>query len=297
MLEQDYKEMMQEVKPDAALVERMVEQSRERKCVVLPKVMKVVAAVLCGLVVLAGGTVAVDAATDGAVRKLFGFKDSIGIGGDAVNIIHRVPAEEEEEWMSGTSVRTTLGQNKEITIEIVSSEDDPEFAWYFELGDNSSYHATHTFRASASEEEYAWDMYEYLNLAFADEFKKGTKNHEVFLAELTKCTEQIGTETGFKKACVQGIRWFMDDLTEGRNVVVESWPVYDPVNRTEDGDSILLGRSFYRFDLDEWKKETEKNGTTEFVVESCAGVENKMVYTVASYEPFSCTSRRLRRPE
>ena len=162
MLEQDYKEMMREVKPDAALVERMVEQSRERKCVVLPKVMKVAAAVLCGLAVLAGGTVAVDAATDGAVRKLFGFQDSFGIGGDAVNITQRVPEEGEQEWMSGISVGMTLGQNKETTIEIISSGDDPIFSWYFELGDGNHQFA-HKFEVSTSEEEYAWDLYARLN--------------------------------------------------------------------------------------------------------------------------------------
>lgn len=293
MLEQDYKEMMREVKPDAALVERMVEQSRERKCVVLPKVMKVAAAVLCGLVVLAGGTVAVDAATDGAVRKLFGFKDSFGIGGDAVNIIQRVPEEGEQEWMAGISVGMTLGQNKETTIEIVSSGDYPIFSWYFEFGDGNHQFA-HRFTASTSEEEYAWELYERLNSCFRDEYKKGTKHHEAFLVELTKCKEQIGTETGFQRACIQGIRWFMDDLTEGRNVVVELWPAYDPVNRTEDGDVIQIGWSFYRFDLDEWKKETEEKGTTVFEVESCAGVENKMVYTVASYEPFEFSRQYLR---
>ncbi|MBQ8316226.1 MAG: hypothetical protein IJX95_10870, partial [Lachnospiraceae bacterium] len=256
----------------------------------------VAAAVLCGLVVLAGGTVAVDAATDGAVRKLFGFQDSFGIGGDAVNITRRVPSEGEQEWMSGISVGMTLGQNKETTIEIVSSGDDPIFSWYFELGDGN-HHFAHAFQTCTSEEEYAWDLYARLNQVYADDYKKGTKQHEAFLAELTKCKEQIGTETGFQKACVQGIQWFTDDLTAGRNVVVESWPAYDPVNRTEDGDLIKLGWSFYRFDLDEWKKETEVSGTLQFVVESCAGVENKMVYTVKSYEPFDCTFRQLNRPE
>ena len=297
MLEQNYKELMQEIRPDTELVEKMVEaQSKGRKHVVLPRVMKTVAAVLCGLVVLAGGTVAVDAATDGGVRKLFGFKDSFGIGGDAVNITQRVPAEGEQGWMSGISVGMTLGQNKETTIEIVSSGDNPIFSWYFELGDGNHQFA-HEFKVSTSEEEYAWELYERLNSVYGDEYKKGTKLQEAFLAELTKCKEQIGTETEFKKACVQGIQWFMDDLTAGRNVVVESWPAYDPVNRTEDGDPIKLGWSFYRFDLDEWKKETEENGTTEFVVESCAGVENKMVYTVKSYEPFESTRKQLERPE
>ena len=55
MLEQDYKELMQEVRPDAALVEKMVEQSKERKRVMLPKAMKVATAVLLGLVVAVFG--------------------------------------------------------------------------------------------------------------------------------------------------------------------------------------------------------------------------------------------------
>ena len=68
MLEQNYKELMQEIRPDTELVEKMVEaQSKGRKHVVLPKAMKVATAVLCGIVVLAGGVVAVDAAADGAV--------------------------------------------------------------------------------------------------------------------------------------------------------------------------------------------------------------------------------------
>lgn len=297
MLEQDYKELMQEVKADEALVERMVElQGQGRKRVVLPRVMKTVAAVLCGLVVLAGGTVAVDAATDGGVRKLFGFQDSFGIGGDSVKFTRRVPSEDEQEWMAGMSVGMTLGQNKETTIEIVSSGANPIFSWYFELG-NGIHQFGHAFEMASSEEEYAWELYHRLNLVYADKFKVGTKYHEDFLAELTKCKEQIGTEDGFRRACIQGIQWFMDDLTEGGNVVVDAWPACDPVNRTEDGEVIQIGWSFYRFDLDEWEKETEENGTTEFVVEACAGVENKMVYTVESYEPFEFTCIQLERPE
>ena len=231
------------------------------------------------------------------MRKLFGFQDSFGIGGDAVNITQRVPSEEgEQEWMSGVSSTMIIGQNKETTIEIISSGDYPIFSWYFELGDGN-YHFAHAFKTCTSEEEHAWDLYAQLNQVYADDFKKGTKQHDAFLTELAKCKEQIGTETGFKKACVQGIQWLMDDLTAGRNIKVESWPAYDPVNRTEDGDLIKLGWSFYRFDLDEWKKETEENGTTEFVVESCAGVENKMVYRVESYEPFQCTWQYKERPE
>ncbi len=297
MLEQDYKELMQEVMPDAALVERMVElQGQRRKRVVFPRAMKTVAAVLCGIVVLAGGTVAVDAATDGGVRKLFGFQDSFGIGGDSVEFTRKVPSEEEQKWMSGISLGMTLGQDTETTIEIVSSGDAPIFSWYFKSEDGVHQFA-HAFEMAASEEEYAWELYYRLNEVYADKYKVGTKGHENFLAELAKCKEQIGTEGGFQRACIQGIQWFMDDLAAGRNVVVNAWPACDPVNRTEDGEIIRIGWSFYRFDLDEWKKETGENGTTEFVVESCAGVENKMVYTVESYEPFEFTCIQLERPE
>jgi len=217
MFEKKYKELMNEVTPDAALVEKMAEQSVSRKRIVLPKVMKVTAAVLCGLVVLAGGTVAVDAATDGAVRKLFGLKDSVAIGGDVVNFSQNAPSEKgEQEWMAGM----TRGQNGEVLVEISSTEDEPVFYWYYELG--SGYHQfAHAFQNCTSEEEYAWSLYERLNGIFADEYKKGTAYHEKFLSELVKCKEQIGTETEFERACAQGIQWFIDDLKAGRNVVAE----------------------------------------------------------------------------
>ena len=53
MLEQDYNELMQEVRPDTALVEKMIEAQSQKKRGLFPKAMKVAAAVLCGLVVLA----------------------------------------------------------------------------------------------------------------------------------------------------------------------------------------------------------------------------------------------------
>lgn len=297
MFEKEYKAMMEDVVPETALVEALVERQKQgKKPVFAPKAMKVAVAVLCGFLLLGGSVVAVDAATDGGIRKLFGFQDSFGIGGDVVNIIRKESEEGEQEWMSGISVGMTLGQNQGKNIEIVSSGDYPIFSWYFELADGAHQFA-HAFQVPTSEEEYAWEMYHRLNLVYAEDYKIGTKYHEAFLDELTKCKEQIGTETGFQRACAQGIQWFMDDLTAGRNIVVEHWPAYDPVNRAENGDVINIGWSYYRFDLDEWKKETEENGTTEFVIESCAGVENKLVYTVKSYEPFDFTCQQLNRPE
>ncbi len=73
MLQEEYKSFMNEIKPEDGLVEAMVErQNRGRRGFALSKAMKVAVAVMCGLVVLAGGTVVVDAATGGAVRRLFG---------------------------------------------------------------------------------------------------------------------------------------------------------------------------------------------------------------------------------
>ena len=71
MFEQEYRELMEEVNPDDALVEQTVERYYETKRVfVMPRALKVAAVVFCVLIALAGGTVAVDAATNGSVCQV-----------------------------------------------------------------------------------------------------------------------------------------------------------------------------------------------------------------------------------
>ena len=131
MFEQDYNELMKDVAPDAALVKKMVEQQRQsKKTVFFPKAMKVAAAVLCGLVLLAGGTVAVDAATDGGVRRLFGLKDTIAIGTDKVVVKEAEPIRGQDF----TRVGSYITYDDEVVFHITSSEDLPVFAARLGIG-------------------------------------------------------------------------------------------------------------------------------------------------------------------
>ncbi len=289
MLEQDYKELMQEVRPDTALVEKMVEQSKGRRRVVLPKAMKVAAAVLCGLVVLAGGTVAVDAATDGAVRKLFGLGESVVIGAEMVSVSKE--RSEEDDW---SQVNIRKDENGKMICEISSTGDAPIFAWYFEIGTKSYNQFQNTFKRCDTEEDYAWSLYECLSRCFSDRFRKGKFGHEEFLSELERCMEQLDTENAFQRACAQGIQWFMDDLKSERKTKVLAIPVIDYYDTDEDGDIYeVIGDSYVVVYPEEWKKEYEENGTTEFVVEAKGGMQRTYLITVKDFGSWRATYRDM----
>lgn len=288
MLEQDYKELMCEVKPDAALVEKMVEQSKERKRVVLPKAMKVAAAVLCGLVVLAGGTVAVDAATDGAVRKLFGLGESVVIGAEMVSVSKE--RLEEDDW---SHVNIRKDENGKMICEISSTSDAPIFAWYFEIGTRSYNQFQNTFKRCNTEEDYAWSLYECLSRCFSDRFRKGKFGHEEFLSELEQCLEQLDTENAFQRACAQGIRWFMDDLKDEKETKILVIPVHDYYDTDGDGNiDDLIGDSYAVIYPEDWRKEYEENGTTEFIVEAQGGIPGTYRVTVKDFVNWSSMTYR-----
>ena len=289
MLEQDYKELMQEVRPDASLVEQMVEQSQERKGVVLPKAMKVAAAVLCGLVVLAGGTVAVDAATDGAVRKLFGLSESVVIGAEMVSVSKA--RLEEDDW---SQVNIRKDENGKMICEISSTSDAPIFAWYFEIGTTSYNQFQNTFKRCDTEEDYAWSLYECLSRCFSDRFRKGTSGHEEFLSELEQCVEQLDTENAFQRACAQGIQWFMDDLSSEKKTKVVAIPVIDYYDTDGDGDIYdVIGDSYVVIHPEDWKKEYEENGTTEFMVEAQGGIPRTYLIEVTDFGSLNATYRDM----
>ncbi len=289
MLEQDYKELMQDVKPDAVLVEKMVEQCRERKRVVLPKAMKVAAAVLCGLVVLAGGTVAVDAATDGAVRRLFGLGESVVIGAEMVSVSKE--RLEEDDW---SQVNIRKDENGKMICEISSTSDAPIFAWYFEIGTTSYNQFQYTFDRCNTEEDYAWSLYECLSRCFSKRFRKGKSGHEEFLSELERCVEQLDTENAFQRACAQGIQWFMDDLKSEKKTKVLTIPVVDYYDTDGDGDFYeWIGDSYVVVYPEEWKKEYEENGTTEFIVEAKGGMLRTYLIEVKDFGSWSAIYRDM----
>ncbi|MBR2407609.1 MAG: hypothetical protein IKB07_01505 [Lachnospiraceae bacterium] len=290
MLEQDYKELMKEVTPGAALVEKMVEaQSKRRKHVVLPKAMKVAAAVLCGIVVLAGGVVAVDAAADGAVRKLFGLDESVVIGAEMVSVSKKHL--EEDEW---SQVNIRRDENGKMICEISSTTDAPIFAWYFEIGTASYNQFQNTFKRCDTEEDYAWSLYECLSRCFSDRFRKGEFGHEEFLSELERCVEQLDTENAFQRACAQGIQWFMDDLKSEKKTKVLTFPVIDYYDTDGDGDFYeWIGDSYVVVYPEEWKKEYEENGTTEFIVEAEGGMKRTYQITVKDFGSWSLVYRDM----
>lgn len=289
MLEQDYKELMQEVRPDTALVEQMVEQSVGRKRVMLPKAMKVATAVLCGLVVLAGGTVAVDAATDGAVRRLFGLGESVVIGAEMVSVSKE--RLEEDDW---SQVNIRKDETGKMICEISSTLDAPIFAWYFEIGKSSYNQFQYTFDRCTTEEDYAWSLYECLSSIYSDRFRKGMSGHEEFLSELEQCVEQLDAENAFQRACAQGIQWFMDDLKSEKKTKVLAIPVHDFSDTDGDGDFYeVIGDSYVVVYPEEWKKEYDENGTTEFIVEAKGGIPRTYQIEVKDFGSLSAVYRDM----
>lgn len=289
MFEQEYKELMQEVRPDAALVEKMAEQSVSRKRIVLPKAMKVAAAVLCGLIVLAGGTVAVDAATDGAVRRLFGLGESVVIGAEMVSVSKERLV--EDDW---SRVDIRKDENGKMICDISSTGDAPIFAWYFEIGTNSYNQFQNTFERCNTEEDYAWSLYECLSRCYSDRFRKGKSGHEEFLSELERCVEQLDTENAFQRACAQGVQWFVDDLKSEKKTKVLAIPVIDYYDTDGDGDlDEWIGDSYVVVYPEDWKKEYEENGTTEFVVEAKGGMPRTYLITVKDFGSWSATYRDM----
>ncbi|MBR6627349.1 MAG: hypothetical protein IKL04_05140 [Lachnospiraceae bacterium] len=212
MLEQDYKELMQEINADEVLVEKMVNQLRVRKKkMVFSGAKKVAAALLCGILVLGSSVVVADAATDGAVRRWFGLDDSVAVGAVDTSIT-RSNMTQEGDW---SSIGFTKDENGQIHCEIISTMDVPVFTWYFETSQPSNIQFMNKFNDCDTEEEYAQSLYECLSRVFYEDYKIGTKYHEEFMAELEQCAVQLDTADVFQRGCEQGIRRFMEDLKSG----------------------------------------------------------------------------------
>ena len=291
MFEQDYKELMQEVRPDAALVEQMVEQSKKRKRLGLPKAMKVVAAVLCGLVVLAGGTVAVDAATDGAVRKLFGFHDSVGNG-----VYETEHVEREHEYKNHYSM-TMYDEDGNKVMGLMSKKDTPVFMFRFAIENGevgSGVFVELVQRELEPEDVYTWSVYSALNsdvIYLLEEYgyENGSAEYEAMVRSLEENWEQIDRSGELGEACALGVKYVIDDLKENRNIRVLPLQIVDKENLDERGKYTVRGISYVKVDLDEWMRETEENGTTEFIVKADGGVKKNYKVKVSSYSPFLYT--------
>lgn len=287
MFEKEYKELMEEVMPDEALVEQTVERYRETKRVfILPRGLKVAAVVFCVLLALAGGTVAVDAATDGAVRKFFGLSDSVAVGVDKIEIIQR----EKGRGENGLTVGV-VNKDGEVSVVVKSDKDVPVFFCYLGVkGDALSGANFHHFSLTAplefceTREETAWTVYWYLKglVRNSDEHLRGR-----FITELEEIKEEIGTGNDIKDGCALGVQFMLDDLyaKEGKNIEVLRMKVRDTGDTDGDGDcEELIGYAYVKVDTEAWEKETQETGKTEFEVEAMGGIPGTYLVTVKGYE-------------
>lgn len=289
MFEQEYRELMEEVRPDDALVEEMVEQHRRTKSsFVIPRGFKVATVIVCILIALAGGTVAVDAATDGAVRRFFGLNDSVAVGVDKIEYVLREKRRGEHGVTAGM-----YEKNGEVSVIVKSDKDIPVFFCYLGIkGDDMSGADFHHFSLiaplefSETKEDVAWTVYWYLKRMVRN---NGGCEHlrKRFIAELEGIKEEIGTGTDIKDGCALGVQFILADLYagEGTNMEVLRLKVQDTGDTDGDGDcEEVRGYAFVKVDTKAWEKEYAETGKTEFEVESMGGIPGNYLLTVKGYE-------------
>jgi len=292
MLKEEYKELMIDVKPDEALVEKMIEaQSKGKNHVVLPKAMKVAAAVLCALAVLVGGTVAVDAATGGAVRAVF--LDSVANG------VYKAEYVERKLEYKNHYKMTVYDDNGEEKMGFFSKEDTPVFMFNFahkngEETKGTGIIVTLVQRELEPEDAYTWSVYSTMNHVVTDvlkkyEYESGTKEYEALVRSIELNLEKVDRSTELGEACALGVQYAIEDLKENRNYRVLDFRILDKVNLNERGNYTVRGISYAKIDLDEWMRENEENGTTEFIVEADGGVKKTYKVKVSSFSPFAYT--------
>ncbi len=289
MSEQEYKDLMQEVRPDTALVEKMVEVQSRKKKVLFPTVMKVAAAVLCGLVMIAGSAVAVDAATGGgvvqAVRKYFITPDSFKNG------TYETEFDEMQLTEKNHYTTTWLDENgEEVLVYVLKNEESQIFEFDFGFGRLSMEVMPLELETEAM---YPWKVYSGVSNVISTVYEKngwerGPVGDEKMVRNLESNLEKIDRSTPFGEACALGVEYVIEDFRENRNCKVLALKIWDGMY-DEYGREKILGFSYVKADLDEWMRETEENGTTEFIAEADGGVKKTYKIKVSSYSPFAYT--------
>lgn len=291
MFGEDYKELMEEVKPDEMLVEAMVERQSQRKCGMwFHKSMKVAAVVLCVMFALFGGTVAVDAATGGAIRKLFGFRDSVANGVYEVEFIERKLSYKNHYSM------TVYDENGEKKAGFMSKEDVPVFSFKIEYKDVDTGNVFMPLEVHEleSEDAYTWRVYWLVSSLIEDALNRsgyeyGSEDYEGLVQSIEADLEEIDRSTEFGELCALGVQYAIEDLKENRNCKVLSFRILDKANTDKNGNYTVRGFSYVKVNLDEWMSKTEENGAIEFVAEADGGVKKTYKIKVSSYSPFTYT--------
>ncbi len=216
MFQNDYKDYMNTVKPEASLVEAMVEKQNSTSGGRFVKNLRVAAAVFAGILLLCGGTVAVDAATDGGIQRLLGIKDSIGVGESKVEFILAEPTEEQPY---GIFMGSQIVENGTSTTVIKTTDDAPVFTcsvvddegiWSFQIA--------YQFMGDETKEEVAEKVYWQFTQMFKNYKIKETMVEEI-VEQLEAAKQEIGKGTDLQDGCAMGVQLAIDDLKAGKNVV------------------------------------------------------------------------------
>jgi len=216
MFQKEYKDYMNMVKPEEALVEAMVEKQKNRAGKTSAKVWKVAAAVCCAAVLLCGGTVAVDAATDGAIQRLLGIKDSIGVGESNAEFILIEPTEEQPY---GGRLETKVNEDGTVTSVITSTDDAPVFSCYFDVKEeNWSFALACSLKDCETEEEFSEKVYKQFAQTFKD-FEFDENRAKKVIENLEQIKQEIGTGTAMQDGCAMGVQLAIDHLKAGKDVV------------------------------------------------------------------------------
>ena len=198
-------------------MEAMVEEEKKSTCSGHVRMFRVAAAVFCGILLLSGGTVAVDAATNGGIQKLLGLKDSIDAGERDAEFVLIEPT---EEYPYGGTLETKTAEDGTLITVIKSTDDAPVFTCHFDGGEG---YGDFTFACSLknceTEEDFAEMVYRQFALALKGYKPKASVVGEV-IEKLELIKQDIGTGTAMQDGCAMGLQRAMDDLKAGKGVVM-----------------------------------------------------------------------------
>lgn len=304
MFKDEYQEYMSAVKPEDSLVESMVElqrNQRSQRTVRPARAVRVAAAALCGLLVFSGGTIAVDAATNGGVQRLLGIKDSISVGEVKTEFVlaeaeenydnsrndSSVEMETETVYHHVNSMESMIDEKGNVTTVITSSDDAPIFHCYISSEDEkTTFQCARSLKGCETAEDYALTVYWQLNELFQS-IKGNKKMCDWIVEELAKVKQEIGSGTDLQDGCATGVQLMIDDIYsysgENGDTVVKIY-VSDTMDEDGDGDrNEWIGIALLKIDFDEWQKVTEETGRTEFEAEAIAGVPGTYRFDMISY--------------
>lgn len=216
MFQKDYKEYMNKKRLDASLVEAMVEEEKKSTCSGHVRMPRVATAVFCGMLLLCGGTVVADAATNGGIRRLLGLKDSIDAGERNAEFVLIEPTEEHPY---GTIWETKTAEDGTLTTVIKSTDDAPIFTCHFDGGEGyGDFSLGCSLKNCETKEEFAERVYQQFVLGLKD-YKLKKSAVEAVIVKLEQVKQDIGTGTEMQDGCAMGVQRAIEDLKAGKGVV------------------------------------------------------------------------------